>query len=174
LISNLTGTHLHDYGCTLKVYNSKLLKNVKLYGEMHRFIPALAAIEGATITEMPVNHNPRIRGKSKYNLSRTPNVVLDLLTIVFLENFRTKPMHFFGKLALAVFALIITSLFGLLLNILAPIVVVDYSLVTILGTLLIIFGLQLICIGIVAEMIMRCYYGANDKKIYCVEKNYKD
>jgi len=170
LISNLTGTNLHDSGCTLKVYNAKILKNIKLYGELHRFIPALAALDGATIVEMPVRHHPRIHGQSKYNLSRTSRVISDLLTIMFLKNYRTKPMHFFGGLALGTFLLILGSLFLLLLNAYIPIITIDYALAAIIEIIFFVFALQLICLGLVSEILMRSYYESQNKKIYTIDK----
>src|SRR5690348_7735073 len=96
LISRVTGVHLHDYGCTLKAYRAELLEQVNLYGEMHRFIPAYLAQVGARIAELPVNHAPRVRGKSKYGIMRTGKVILDLLTVKFLGSFATKPIYVFG------------------------------------------------------------------------------
>ncbi len=97
MISRITGTRLHDYGCTLKAYDSEVVRHLRLYGELHRFIPALAALSGARVTEMPVNHRPRIRGQSKYGIGRTLRVILDLITVKFLLRYLTQPMQFFGK-----------------------------------------------------------------------------
>ena len=100
LISRVTGLHLHDYGCTLKAYDRAVIERLELFGELHRFIPALALVAGAKVTEIPVNHRARTRGSSKYGISRLPKVVLDLVTVKFLIAYRQKPMHFFGRLAL--------------------------------------------------------------------------
>ena len=101
LISWATGVRLHDYGCTLKAYRASILKDVRLYGEMHRFIPAYAALEGARVTEMPVAHHPRTAGQSKYGLSRTFRVFLDLMVVRFLGGYGTKPIHLFGGLGIS-------------------------------------------------------------------------
>lgn len=173
LISKLTGVHLHDYGCSLKVYNAKFIKSLYLYGELHRFIPAIAAIQGANIVEMPVYHNARIFGESKYNLSRTSKVLLDLLTIIFLKKFITKPMHFFGNIALSVFSLILVSLFMLVINVFIHFAMIDYSVVFLWETIMIIFGLQLLGAGIVTEILIRSYYETGNKKIYNIDKTLK-
>jgi hypothetical protein len=101
LISQVTGLHLHDYGCTLKAYDKEVIGRLELFGELHRFIPALALISGAKVVEIPVNHRPRERGVSKYGISRMPRVMLDLVTVKFLIGYRQKPMQFFGRMALA-------------------------------------------------------------------------
>ena len=100
LISRVTGLALHDYGCTLKAYDKEVIEHLELFGELHRFIPALALISGAKVIEIPVNHRARERGSSKYGISRMPRVVLDLLTVKFLIGYRQKPMQFFGRVAL--------------------------------------------------------------------------
>ena len=97
LISSLTGVHLHDYGCTLKAYRREVLDGINLYGEMHRFVPALASQVGAKVAEMPVNHRPRLHGTSKYGISRTLRVILDLMTVKFLLTYSTKPIQLFGR-----------------------------------------------------------------------------
>lgn len=173
LISNLTGVYLHDYGCTLKVYNAKMLKSIRLYGELHRFIPAVADIKGVNIAELPVNHNPRQYGKSKYNLSRTPKVLLDLFTIVFLRKFITKPMHFFGEIAMWIFGLIIISLLVILANAFVHFAFIDYYIVILWETILLIFGIQLLCIGIIAEILIRIYFETRNDKIYTIDKTLK-
>jgi glycosyltransferase involved in cell wall biosynthesis len=109
LISKATGTVLHDYGCTLKAYDAEVVRHLRLYGELHRFIPALAALSGARIVELPVNHRPRTRGASKYGISRAPRVLLDLLTVKFLVSYLSRPMQFFGRLALGCLAAASTS-----------------------------------------------------------------
>ena len=103
IISKISGIHLHDYGCTLKAYRKEILEDIKLYGEMHRFIPIYASWEGAKVTEIPVNHHPRIAGKTKYGLSRIPRVILDLLVIRFFDKSLDRPIHLFGQFGLLMF-----------------------------------------------------------------------
>ncbi len=174
LISSVSGVSLHDYGCSLKAYRSEIAKALQLYGEMHRFIPALAGIEGARITEMPVMHHPRKFGKSKYNISRTFRVILDLMTVVFLRKFMTRPLHVFGGLGLVSFSLgfLICAyvaadklLFG------NPIPLMDRPLLD-LGVLLIVTGVQLLSTGIIAEILIRTYFESQDKAIFRVKERY--
>lgn len=170
LISKLTGVNLHDYGCSLKAYRAKIAKEISLYGELHRFIPALAGIEGARIVEMPVNHHARKFGKSKYNILRTFKVMLDLMTVVFLRKFMTRPLHVFGRIGLA-------SLFlGIIINIYLFIDKIFLSEdigtrpLLFLGILLIISGIQLISTGIIAEILIRTYYESQNKSIYKIRE----
>lgn len=174
LISSVSGVYLHDYGCSLKAYRSEIAKALPLYGEMHRFIPALASIEGARIAEIPVSHHPRRFGKSKYNLTRTFRVVLDLLTVVFLRRFVTRPLHIFGGFGLASFLLgflicaylaVDKVFFG------NPIPLVDRPLLD-LGVLFIVTGVQLLSTGIIAEMLIRTYFESQDKTIFRVKELY--
>ena len=170
LISYITGVRLHDYGCTLKAYRSEVLKEVRLYGEMHRFIPAYAAWQGAKITELVVNHNPRRFGQTKYGLWRTFRVVLDLITVKFITKYATRPMHFFGG----------AGAISLLMGIGAILVAVYFKLtgfaafvetpLPLLGTFFTIIGVQFILMGLLAEMIMRNYFESSDRTSYSVRE----
>ena len=170
LIGEMTGVKLHDYGCSLKAYRAEVAADLKLYGELHRFLPALAAIEGARITEMPVRHHARQFGRSKYGLDRTIRVVMDLLTISFIKKFLTRPMHVFGLLGL--FSLMIGLLSGLYLTFL------KYALgqsigdrpLLILAVLLTLTGIQLFCFGLLAEVLMRTYHESQNRPIYRVRE----
>lgn len=172
LISVVTGVHLHDYGCTLKMYRREVLDHVRLYGEMHRFIPVLAHAAGAKIDEMVVNHRARLYGKSKYTLWRTVKVVLDLMTVTFLTKFNTRPMYIFGGSGF------IFGLIGLLALLLAPIysLAADQSffefpmLLVILGVVLLVGAFQNVLLGLLIEMLMRTYYEAQHKGPYTVRE----
>jgi len=170
LISKVTGVHLHDYGCTLKAYRKEVIKSVRLYGEMHRFIPAIASWVGASITEVETNHHPRKFGKSKYGISRTIRVVLDLITVKFLQSFSTRPIHAFGP-------------GGLLLGLIGFIIALYLSFEKIvlgqsiggrpllfLSVLLMILGVQLVIMGLLGEMLARIYHESQGKPIYTVKK----
>lgn len=170
LISRVTGVKLHDYGCSLKAYRGDLIKEVKLYGEMHRFIPAFAFIEGATVTEIPVTHHPRVAGKSKYGLSRTFKVFLDLITVKFFIDYACKPIHFFG-IAAALAFLCGLGITGFALT--DAIFRIGYlQLVPGLISALIFFfmALMFVMMGLVAELGMRTHYEAQGKRIYTVSK----
>jgi glycosyltransferase involved in cell wall biosynthesis len=170
IISKFTGVNLHDYGCSLKIYKAEIAKEIMLYGEMHRFIPALAAIEGAKVAEVPVNHHPRIHGKSKYNILRTFKVILDLMTVVFWRKFITRPLHIFGRLGLASFACgFLISLYLACIKLFSGVQIGNRPLL-ILGVLLILTGVQLISTGIVAEIAIRTYYESQKKSIYKVRE----
>lgn len=172
LISKLTGTKLHDYGCSLKAYSAEIAKDINLYGEMHRFIPALANIEGAKVIEIPVNHYPRQFGKSKYNILRTFKVILDLMTVVFQRKFMTRPLHMFGRVGLAsFFAGFLISSFLAFEKIVYHIKLSDRPLL-LLGVLLILTGVQLISTGIIAEIQIRTYFESQNKTIYRVKEIY--
>ena len=167
LISKITSVHLHDYGCTLKAYRSEVIKSIRLYGEMHRFIPALASWNGAKILEIPVKHNPRKFGKSKYGIWRTFRVVLDLLTVKFMLNFVTKPLHMLGGwgiffltsgLGYGFYLLLQRVLFDAYIKPLRPLIVV----------LFVITGIQLLTIGLVAEINIRTYFESQNKVPYIV------
>lgn len=170
IISKFTGVALHDYGCSLKIYKAEIAKEIMLYGEMHRFIPALAAIEGAKVAEVPVNHHPRIHGKSKYNILRTFKVILDLITVVFWRKFITRPLHFFGRFGMAAFA------GGFAINLYLACIKLIYGAqianrpLLILGVLLILTGIQLISTGVLAEISIRTYYESQNKSIYRVRE----
>ncbi len=174
LISRISGVRLHDYGCTLKAYRRSMMANVHLYGEMHRFIPIYAAQQGARVTEIEVNHRPRLHGKTKYGLGRVPNVFLDLLLVQFLWRFGTKPMHVFGKFGLS----------GIAASFLAFAAMVWFKfwggksfVETPLPALTIMFfliGCLSILMGLVAEVVMRTYYEASSARTYLVREVYRD
>ena len=170
LISRVTGVHLHDYGCTLKAYRKEVIKNVRLYGEMHRFIPAIASWVGASITEVETNHHPRKFGKSKYGISRTIRVVLDLITVKFLQSFSTRPIHAFGPWGLAL------GFVGFLVALYLSFekLVMGESIGTrpllFLSVLMMILGVQLVIMGLLGEMLARVYHESQGKPIYTVRK----
>ena len=170
LIGWVTGVKLHDYGCSLKAYRAELIADLNLYGELHRFLPALAYIEGAKITEIPVQHHARIYGKSKYGLGRTFRVLMDLLTIVFMKRFLTKPMHVFGGVGLGSISL------GVLLGIYLTVIKFGFGEsigdrpLLILALLLFLTGVQLFSLGILAEIVMRTYHESQQKPIYRVRE----
>jgi glycosyltransferase involved in cell wall biosynthesis len=173
IISEMTNTRLHDYGCSLKAYRAEIAKEVPLYGELHRFIPALASIEGATIAEIPVMHHARKFGKSKYNILRTFKVILDLMTVVFLRKFMTRPLHAFGRLGLAsFFAGIAISAYLAFLKIFY-FLPIGHRPLLLLGILLILTGMQMITTGIVAEIQIRTYYESQKKSIYKIREIYE-
>jgi glycosyltransferase involved in cell wall biosynthesis len=170
LISKVTGVKLHDYGCSLKAYRRDVIKNLKLYGEMHRFIPAVASWYGVRIAEVETAHHPRLRGKSKYGISRTIKVVLDLITVKFLQSFSTKPLQFFGTVGmtggfLGFLLLLYLSIDKLILG--NPI---GGRPLLLLGALLIIVGIQFIGMGLLGEMIVRVYHETQRKPIYVIKK----
>jgi glycosyltransferase involved in cell wall biosynthesis len=170
LISNVTGVRLHDYGCSLKAYRRDVVKNLKLYGEMHRFIPAVASWYGVRIAEVETTHHPRLRGKSKYGISRTIKVLLDLVTVKFLQSFSTKPIQFFGPLGLFFgFAGMGISLYLTAAKIFKGIDIGARPLL-LLGALLIIVGIQFIGMGLLGEMIVRVYHESQKKPIYTLKK----
>jgi glycosyltransferase involved in cell wall biosynthesis len=170
LISKVTGVSLHDYGCSLKAYKRDVIKNLKLYGEMHRFIPAVASWYGIKIAEVETTHHPRLRGKSKYGISRTVKVVLDLITVKFLQSFSTKPLQFFGPIGLAGGCLgVLISLYLSLDKFLTGKDIGGRPLL-LLGALLIIVGIQFIGMGLLGEMVVRVYHETQKKPIYVVKK----
>jgi glycosyltransferase involved in cell wall biosynthesis len=170
LISNVTGVKLHDYGCSLKAYRRDVIKNLKLYGEMHRFIPAVASWYGVRVAEVETVHHRRFGGRSKYGISRTIKVVLDLITVKFLQSFSTKPIQFFGPVG------IISGFLGFLISLYLTIdkLFFGYDIggrpLLLLGALLIIVGIQLIGMGILGEMIVRVYHESQRKPIYVIKK----
>lgn len=170
LIGQITGVKVHDYGCSLKAYRSELLADMNLYGELHRFLPALAFIEGARITELPVRHHARRHGRSKYGLGRTFRVVLDLFTIFFMKKFLTRPMHVFGLLG--IISMTIGTLLGLYLTVLKLGLgarIGDRPLL-ILAVLLTLTGVQLFSFGLLAELLMRTYHESQGRPIYRVRE----
>lgn len=170
LISLLTGVTLHDYGCTLKAYRADVVKDIRLYGEMHRFIPAYAHWQGGKVIEIPVRYTPRVYGKSNYGIGRTSHVLLDLVVITFLHRFMNRPMHFFGTAGLA--SLVLGSFSGCVAIMLKILHLRDFvaTPLPVLATLLIIVGIQLIMFGIIGEMLMRIYYESEDRRPYLIRE----
>ena len=171
LIAWTTGVRIHDSGCSLKAYRRDVLTDVRLYGELHRFIPALAHAAGARVTEIPVSHHPRRYGKAKYGLSRTLKVILDILAVRFLTSYSTRPIHIFGLLGLFSFVagmVILLYLAVVRLFLLQP--VADRPLM-LLGILLTMLGVQLVTSGLLAEMVTRTYFESQDKPIYTVRED---
>ncbi|MGQ9730900.1 MAG: glycosyltransferase family 2 protein [Candidatus Zipacnadales bacterium] len=170
LISLITGVHLHDYGCSLKAYRREVLQNVRLYGDMHRFLPALAHWVGARIAEVPVTHHPRRFGKSKYGLGRIFRVLLDLITVKFLMSYSTKPIHVFGPWGL------LAGFLGLGICLYLTVLKLAFGQniggrpLLWLGILLIFTGVQLITLGLVAELQARTYYEARGKPVYVLRR----
>ncbi len=170
LISYVTGVKLHDYGCTLKAYRSEVVKNIRLYGEMHRFVPAIASWIGASIIEVETNHHPRLYGTSKYGLSRIVKVLLDLITVKFLQSFSTRPIQAFGPPGLLLGgAGFLISLYLTVQKILFGGSIGGRPLL-LLSVLLIILGVQLIVLGLLGEMLARIYHESQDKPIFVVRK----
>lgn len=170
IISKVTGVYLHDYGCTLKAYKAEVAKSFRLYGDMHRFLPALAKRFGAKITELPVKHHPRLYGKSKYGIGRTIRVILDIFLVKFLNEYITKPLYVFGSVGLILFG--IGFLIGLYLTVLKVFFGQDIGTrpLLILGVLLVLSGVQLISTGIIAELIVRTYYESKGEKPYIIQE----
>ncbi|MFA6950906.1 MAG: glycosyltransferase family 2 protein [Lentimicrobiaceae bacterium] len=169
IIRSSTGVHIKDYGCTLKVFKSDLAKDIGLYGELHRFIPVLASMEGAKITQVDVKHHAREFGKSKYGINRTFKVASDLLLMIFFKKYMQKPMHLFGGAGLVLFLIgSIINVYFLILKIAGHDIWGKPMLI--LGILLLVAGIQLITTGIIAELLMRTYYESQNKRPYNVRK----
>ena len=170
LISKITGVKLHDYGCTLKAYRKEILAETKLYGEMHRFIPALASWSGARIAEMVVNHRPRTSGTAKYGLERTLKVLLDLITVKFLLSFSTKPIQLFGGWGfLALFFGSVSGLAVILMKILRGRDMTGNPLLY-LTILLLVIGVQFILMGLLAELLVRTYHESQNRPTYVIKE----
>ena len=168
LIANVTGVRLHDYGCSLKAYRREVVEDLNLYGELHRFLPALAFIEGARISEVKVNHHPRRYGSSKYGIDRTFRVLMDLLTVWFMKRFLTRPMHVFGFWGLTSMAVgLVISVYLLGEKILANADIGNRPLLMV-AVLTLIAGVQLFCFGLLAEVQMRTYHESQGRPIYRV------
>lgn len=168
IISKVTKVKLHDYGCTLKAFRRDVVKHIKLYGEMHRFIPAIASTMGIAIAEVPVNHRHRVHGKSKYNLSKSIRVILDLLTVKFLLSYSTRPLQIFG-----LFGLIAGFIGGIMGGILSyQRLILKQSIANrpllLLSVLLIVIGIQFITMGLLGEIMVRTYHESVEKPIYVV------
>ena len=169
IIRHLSGVHLRDYGCALKVFRTEIARDLGIYGELHRFISVLASLEGARITQIPVKHHARQHGQSKYGLGRTFKVVSDLLLMVFLKKYLRKPMHLFAQAGLGLFAV------GALINLyLLGLKLVGQDIwgkpLLILGALLVLAGIQLITVGIIVEVLMRTYYESQNKRPYKIRE----
>jgi glycosyltransferase involved in cell wall biosynthesis len=166
IISAVTGTRLHDYGCTLRVMRASVAKEMRLYGELHRFIPALAADLGANVVELPVAHRRRTLGRSKYGLSRTMRVVLDLLTVKFLSGYATRPIQLFGLVGIALAlpgTLLIAELGFERLFLGVPLAGRP---IVLLAILLVVLGVQFVSIGLLGELLVRTYHESQGKRIY--------
>jgi len=168
LISGMTAVRINDYGCTLKAYRREILSEIKIYGEMHRFVPALAHLVGAKVTELPVNHRPRAAGKTKYGIGRTFRVVLDLITVKFLIKYSLKPMHLFGKWAGLAFVgagvsgittLVMKFVEGLSMN---------RNPLMVLTAFLLFAGVQFLGFGLIAELMTRVYHESQNKPTYSI------
>ena len=170
LISRVTGVKLNDYGCSLKAYRAEVVADMNLYGELHRFLPALAFIEGARITELPVRHHARRFGKSKYGLDRTFRVIMDLLTVWFMRKFLTKPMHVFGLFGVGSMAI------GTAIAIYLTAIKIAYGVsignrpLLILAVVLVLAGVQLFSVGLLAELLMRTYHESQGRPIYRIRE----
>jgi glycosyltransferase involved in cell wall biosynthesis len=168
IISSATNVQLHDYGCGIKAYRREITTSLKLYGEMHRFLPAIAGDLGARVTEMPVNHRPRTLGRSKYGLSRTVRVVLDLMTVKFLSDYSTRPIQVFGLLGL------LAAMLGTVMMLVLGIERIFFGMpladrpIVLLAILLVVTGLQFITFGLLGEMLARTYHESQGKPIYVI------
>ncbi len=170
IISKIAGLKLHDYGCTLKAYRSALIKDIRLYGEMHRFIPAYAANLGAKVAEMEVNYEPRKYGASKYGFSRTTRVLLDLVLLRFVHKYMDRPIQFFGKVGIMVFVLGVGSgITSLYLKFFNDISLVETPLPTFAAMCLIV-SVQMVTMGVIAEMVMRTYFESQQKRTYLIKR----
>lgn len=170
LISWIGGVPLHDYGCSLKAYRRESLEDVRLYGEMHRFIPIYASWAGARVTEIPVEHHARTMGKSKYGLSRTLKVVFDLMTIKFMASYQTKPIYVFGSFGMLAFAIsLLGGLYAVFLKIFHKADFVQTPL-PVLSIVMFAVGVQFLLMGLLAEMLVRTYHESQAKAIYAVRE----
>ena len=170
IIGSITGVRIHDYGCSMKAYRRDIIQGVQLYGEMHRFIPAYAHWHGARVTEIVVHHRARIHGVTKYGISRTFRVILDLILIKFLSKYMSRPIHFFGgigfvSLALGVAAAVAAVYLRLFLAM--PLITTPLP---VFSAMLVIVGVQMIAMGIIAEMLMRVYYESQGKEPYAIKR----
>jgi hypothetical protein len=171
LIRRMTGVKIKDYGCTLKVFRREIAEELGLYGELHRFIPVLAKMQGARITQVDVKHHPRIHGKSKYGINRTFKVMSDLILMVFMRKYLQKPMHLFGPIGFISFGLgAAINIYLLILKMMGQ--DIGGKPLLILGLILLIGGIQFITIGIVADINTRTYFESQNKKTYTVRKVY--
>lgn len=173
IISWIGGVPLHDYGCSLKAYRRESLKDVRLYGEMHRFIPIYASWAGARVSEIPVEHHPRTMGKSKYGLSRTVKVVFDLMTIKFMASYQTKPLYIFGWAGILTLAVsLLSALLAFSMKFLSWPKHADLiqTPLPVLAMVMLVLGIQLFLMGLLAEMLVRTYHESQEKAIYAVRE----
>jgi len=172
LISKITGVKLHDYGCTLKAYRREVIAHTKLYGEMHRFIPALASWSGAKICEIVVNHKPRVAGIPKYGLARTWKVMLDLITVKFLMSFSTKPIYIFGGLGfISTLGAVVSGLVVLYQKFIAePPLMMNRNPLLVLTAMLITAAIQFVLMGLLAELMVRIYHESQNRPIYNIRE----
>lgn len=171
LMAKASGVELHDFGTTFKAYRSEILKDINLYGELHRFIPALASQYGARVAEVPIRNTPRVSGESHYGLGRTFRVLYDIMTIKFLLSYFTRPMHFFGKMGLAgtgLGGLIMLYLF--LYKITGHEIVMEHGPLMIAGALLLLTGLMMFSTGLLGEVLIRTYFESQGRRIYAVRE----
>ena len=169
LIGNVTGIHLHDYGCSLKAFKHEIIKDIKLYGELHRFLPVLANIEGAKIKEIKVNHRSRKYGQSKYGIDRTFRVLMDLLTVWFMNKFLTRPMYVFGFIGIiSIISSFIMSSYLIVLKFLGE--SIGNRPLLIFALILGIAGVQLFSFGLLGELLMRTYHESQNRPIYRVRE----
>ena len=172
IIRRMTGVYIRDYGCTLKIFRKEIADDLGLYGELHRFIPVLAKLQGARITQVDVKHHPRKFGKSKYGIGRTFRVLSDLVLMVFFRRYMQKPMHLFGTVGFIGFGIgILINLYLLVLKILGQ--EIGGKPLLILGLIFLFGGIQMITIGILAEIAVRTYYESQAKKTYNVRRVYQ-
>jgi glycosyltransferase involved in cell wall biosynthesis len=170
LISKATGVGLHDYGCALKAYRSEVVKSINLYGDLHRFIPAIASYFGVTVAEVPVNYRPRQFGRSKYGIGRITRVLLDLLTVRFLLSYSTRPIQIFGLMGLLSLTLgVIIGLYLTVMKLVYQADLVDRPLL-LLAILLVMIGVQFVTMGLLAELVVRTYHESQHKPIYTVRE----
>lgn len=170
LISIATGVHLHDYGCSLKVFRAEVVKPLKLYGEMHRFLPAIASEQGVTIAETVVNHRERRHGRSKYGIGRTLRVILDLLTVKFLLSYSTRPLQIFGLVGVAM-GLLGAAITGWLAYVrLTGQQAIGNRPMLLFGILLVFTGVQLVTLGLLAELQARTYHESQNKPVYVIRE----
>jgi len=170
VISKVTKVHLHDYGCTLKVYRRQVLNGYHLYGEMHRFLPAFAAQVGAKIVEVPVKHHPRRYGQSKYGLGRTGKVILDLFTVKFLNHYAQHPIYLFGSVGIVLVLLSFLLLSYLLVGKFFYGLSMISSPLLLMSTMFVILGVQSIFLGLISELLVRTYHESQDKPTYHVSQ----
>lgn len=172
IIRNTTDVRLSDYGCSLRIYKQDIAKNLGLYGELHRFIPVLAKLQGAKMTEVDVNHHARIHGESKYGINRTFKVMADLILMIFFQKYLRRPMHLFGGLGIITFGI------GFMIDL----YLVIYKFATgadiwgrpllLLGSIMILAGIQFVTVGIIVEIMMRTYYESQNKTVYRLKETY--